>query len=309
MPSARPSRRHDLLAQAIPRLRKSRELDDPARERARVERWHATLPSASERPLPSALVPWFGRRFSVVTEELDGYAVHTITPRHTTIAGTLLYVHGGGFMSTIDPMHVRFVCRLARHLGVRVVMPDYPLAPEHTWRDSFDSMLSLATRLGGDEGRLLLAGDSAGGGYALAPKAIISNLSKLQSQQTSNATSIVQKAAIAALAGSQQCVAEFRAEFIELRDHMLARLATIPGVTCTKPQGAFYVYPNISAYIGKGGIKSATELATRLLHEGHVVAVPGEAFGTAEHIRLSYPVTKETIDEGVKRLGNFLTSL
>ena len=147
------------------------------------------------------------------------------------------------------------------------------------------------------------------GGYALAPKAIISNLSKLQSQQTSNATSIVQKAAIAALAGSQQCVAEFRAEFIELRDHMLARLATIPGVTCTKPQGAFYVYPNISAYIGKGGIKSATELATRLLHEGHVVAVPGEAFGTAEHIRLSYPVTKETIDEGVKRLGNFLTSL
>ncbi|MDE3200273.1 MAG: pyridoxal phosphate-dependent aminotransferase [Acidobacteriota bacterium] len=147
------------------------------------------------------------------------------------------------------------------------------------------------------------------GGFALAPKSIISNLSKLQSQQTSNATSIVQKAAIAALAGSQQCVADFRKEFIELRDHMLKRLAEIPGVTCTKPVGAFYVYPNVSAYIGKGGIKSATELATRLLHEGHVVSVPGEAFGTAEHIRLSYPVTRETIDEGVKRLGNFLTSL
>ncbi len=147
------------------------------------------------------------------------------------------------------------------------------------------------------------------GGFALAPKSIISNLSKLQSQQTSNATSIVQKAAIAALAGSQECVAKFRAEFIELRDHMLSRLAEIPGVTCTKPVGAFYVYPNVSAYIGKGGIKSATELATRLLHEGHVVTVPGEAFGTAEHIRLSYPVTRETIDEGVKRMGNFLTSL
>lgn len=147
------------------------------------------------------------------------------------------------------------------------------------------------------------------GGYALAPKPIIANLSKLQSQQTSNATSIVQKAAIAALAGSQDCVAEFRAEFIELRDHMLKRLAQIPGVTCTKPEGAFYVYPNISAYIGKGGIKSATELATRLLHEGRVVTVPGEAFGTAQHIRLSYPVTRETIDEGVKRMGEFLTSL
>jgi aspartate aminotransferase len=147
------------------------------------------------------------------------------------------------------------------------------------------------------------------GGYAMAPKPIIANLSKLQSQQTSNATSIVQKAAIAALAGSQECVTEFRAEFIELRDYMLAALAKIPGVTCTKPEGAFYVYPNISAYLGKGGIKTATEMATRLLHEAHVVTVPGEAFGTAEHIRLSYPVTKQNIDEGTRRMGEFLTSL
>ncbi len=146
-------------------------------------------------------------------------------------------------------------------------------------------------------------------GYALASKPVIANLSKLQSQQTSNATSVVQKAAIAALAGSQQCVAEFRAEFIELRDYMLKRLAEIPGVTCTKPEGAFYVYPNIGAYIGKGGIRTATELATRMLHEAHVVAVPGEAFGTGKHVRLSYPVTKENIDEGTRRMKEFLTSL
>ncbi len=126
-------------------------------------------------------------------------------------------------------------------------------------------------------------------GFALAAKPIAANLSKLQSQSTSNATSFVQKAAIAALTGSQECVAEFRAEFIDLRDYMLAALAKIPGVTCTKPEGAFYVYPNISAYLGKGGMKTATELATRLLHEAHVVAVPGEAFGTGEHIRISYP--------------------
>ncbi|MGB6194593.1 MAG: pyridoxal phosphate-dependent aminotransferase [Terracidiphilus sp.] len=146
-------------------------------------------------------------------------------------------------------------------------------------------------------------------GYALAPKQIVANLSKLQSQSTSNATSIVQKAAIAALAGPQDCVAEFRAEFIELRDYMLSKLAEIPGVTCTKPEGAFYVYPNISAFVGKGGIRTATELATRLLHEGHVVTVPGEAFGTGEHIRLSYPVTRESIDEGTRRMGEFLTRL
>src|SRR6266568_14294 len=143
-------------------------------------------------------------------------------------------------------------------------------------------------------------------GYALASKAVVANLSKLQSQSTSNASSIVQKAAVAALSGSQQCVSDFRAEFIDLRDYMLAKLAQIPGVTCTRPEGAFYVYPNLSAFIGKGGIRTATELATRLLHEAHVVAVPGEAFGTGEHVRLSYPVTKQNIDEGTRRMGEFL---
>ena len=146
-------------------------------------------------------------------------------------------------------------------------------------------------------------------GYALASKAVVANLSKLQSQSTSNATSFVQKAAVAALTDSQQCVSDFRAEFIELRDHILARLAEIPGVTCTKPEGAFYVYPNIGAYLGKGGIRTATEMATRLLHETHVVTVPGEAFGTGEHVRMSYPVTKENIDEGTRRMKNFLLAL
>src|ERR1700733_13556062 len=129
-------------------------------------------------------------------------------------------------------------------------------------------------------------------GFALGPKAVIANLSKLQSQSTSNATSFVQKAAIGGL-----------------RDHILMRLREIPGVTCTTPAGAFYVYPNMSAYIGKGGIKSATELATRLLHEAHVVAVPGEAFGTPHHIRLSYPVTRETIDEGTRRMREVLLKI
>ena len=102
---------------------------------------------------------------------------------------------------------------------------------------------------------------------------------------------------------------EFRAEFKLLRDYIINALKTIPEVTCTVPAGAFYVYPNVSAYIGRSGIKSATELATRLLNEGHVVAVPGEAFGTPHHIRLSYPVTRETIDEGVKRMKAFLLGL
>ena len=92
-------------------------------------------------------------------------------------------------------------------------------------------------------------------GFALAAKPVVANLSKLQSQSTSNATSFVQKAAIAALAGSQECVSEFRAEFIDCGTTCWPSWRQIPGVTCTKPEGAFYVYPNISAFLGKGGIK------------------------------------------------------
>ena len=122
-------------------------------------------------------------------------------------------------------------------------------------------------------------------GFALGPKPIIAAMSKLQSQSTSNTASMVQRASIAALHGSQECVAEFRADYVKLRDQILAGFKTIPGLSCTAPQGAFYVYPNVSRFIGKGGVKSASDLAAKLLSEAHVVVVPGEAFGTAEHIR------------------------
>ncbi|HEX3967992.1 MAG TPA: pyridoxal phosphate-dependent aminotransferase [Edaphobacter sp.] len=146
-------------------------------------------------------------------------------------------------------------------------------------------------------------------GFALGPKPIIAAMSKLQSQSTSNTASMVQRASIAALTGSQACVAEFRADYIKLRDQMLAGFKTIPGLTCTVPQGAFYVYPNVSRFLGKGGIKSATELAAKLLSEAHVVVVPGEAFGTSEHIRLSYAVSHDVVDEGVKRMRDYFASL
>jgi aspartate aminotransferase len=146
-------------------------------------------------------------------------------------------------------------------------------------------------------------------GFALGPKPVIAAMSKLQSQSTSNAASMVQKASIAALTGSQECVSEMRTDYIKLRDRVLAGLATIPGVTCTVPQGAFYVYPNVSAFFGKGGVKSASDVAARLLSEAHVVVVPGEAFGTAEHIRLSYAVSGDVIDEGVKRMKEWFAGL
>ena len=146
-------------------------------------------------------------------------------------------------------------------------------------------------------------------GFALGPKQIISAMSKLQSQSTSNTASMVQQASIAALTSSQECVSEMRADYIKLRDRIIAGFKTIPGLTCTVPEGAFYVYPNVSAFIGKGGIKSASDLAAKLLTEAHVVTVPGEAFGTTEHIRLSYAVSGDVIDKGVERLREFLSRL
>ena len=146
-------------------------------------------------------------------------------------------------------------------------------------------------------------------GFALGPKSIISAMSKLQSQSTSNTATFVQKASIAAVSGDQTCVAEMRADYIKLRDRMLAGFAEIPGLTCTVPQGAFYVYPNVSKFFGKGGIKTATDVAAKLLSEAHVVVVPGEPFGTMEHIRLSYAVSADTIDEGLKRMKAFFANL
>jgi aspartate aminotransferase len=143
-------------------------------------------------------------------------------------------------------------------------------------------------------------------GFALGPKPIIAAMSKLQSQSTSSTAAMVQKAAIAALTGSQECVCEMRADYIQLRDAIVAGLRGIPGITCTMPEGAFYAYPNVSGLLKKSGIPTPAELTTRLLHDAGVVVVPGEAFGTQEHIRLSYAVSHKDVEEGLARLRAFV---
>src|SRR6195256_4402096 len=146
-------------------------------------------------------------------------------------------------------------------------------------------------------------------GYALGPAAVIAAMQKLQSQSTSNPTSIVQKAAVAALNGAQQCVEDMRLEYIKLRDPVVKGLRSIPGVECTLPEGAFYAYPNISSFIGRGGITSASDLAGRLLRDAHVATVPGEGFGTREHIRVSYATSVAELDRGLERMRKFFAVL
>lgn len=146
-------------------------------------------------------------------------------------------------------------------------------------------------------------------GYALAPAPITSAFTKLQSQNTSSTAHMIQKAAVTALTGPQECVAEMRAGYIQLRDLILDELAKIPGITCVRPKGAFYVYPNVSAYFGRNGINSAAEISKRLLHEAHVVTVPGEAFGTRDHIRLSYATSAAEINKGLEWMRNWFAQL
>jgi aspartate aminotransferase len=146
-------------------------------------------------------------------------------------------------------------------------------------------------------------------GYALAPAPIVSAMQKLQSQSTSNPTSIVQKAAVTALNGPQECVAEMRAGYIRLRDQIVTGLRGISGVACTQPEGAFYAYPNVSSYFGRGGIQSASDVAGRLLREAGVVTVPGEGFGTREHIRISYATSAAEIEKGLERMRKFFGAL
>jgi len=146
-------------------------------------------------------------------------------------------------------------------------------------------------------------------GFTLGPAAVVGAVQKLQSQSTSNPTSIVQKAAVAALNGSQQCVEEMRQEYIRLRDHIVGGLRAIPGIQCTMPEGAFYAYPNVSAFFGKSGIKCGGDIARGLLHQAHVATVAGEGFGTTEHVRISYATSMENLDKALERMRKYFGSL
>jgi aspartate aminotransferase len=141
-------------------------------------------------------------------------------------------------------------------------------------------------------------------GYTAAPSPIAAAIDSIQSHSTSNPTSIAQKAALAGLNGDQSFITEMVKAFTERRAYMYDRLTSIAGITCVKPLGAFYMLPNISSFA-----LNSTDFCSRLLDEQKVAAVPGIAFGTDAHIRLSYACSMETIQKGLDRLEAFCKSL
>ena len=150
-------------------------------------------------------------------------------------------------------------------------------------------------------------------GYAAGPEEIIGAISKIQSQNTSNPTSISQKASVAALAGDQQVVSMMVAEFKKRKDYIVDALNDIPGIFCPMPEGAFYVFPNVSALYGRSyegkKISNSTEFIEYLLDGANVATVPGVAFGSDDHIRLSYATSLKNIEEGVRRIKDAVAKL
>lgn len=150
-------------------------------------------------------------------------------------------------------------------------------------------------------------------GYAAASEDIVAAINKIQSQNTSNPTSIAQKAAVEALCGDQKVVEKMVSEFRKRKDYIVYALEQIPGVKCFSPEGAFYVFPNVSKVYGHSykdkKITNSTELIDYLLDEANVAAVPGVAFGSDDHIRLSYATSMKNIEEGIKRIKSAVSKL
>jgi len=151
-------------------------------------------------------------------------------------------------------------------------------------------------------------------GYALGPKPLIAAMNTLQGQSTSNPTSIAQAAAQVALEGPQECVEEMRKKFDERRQKIVSLLRAIPNVACFDPHGAFYAFPDVSAYVGRrtpagAAVDDDVALCDYLLDVGRVAVVPGSGFGAPGFVRLSYATSMDHIVRGVERMAEALARL
>ena len=150
-------------------------------------------------------------------------------------------------------------------------------------------------------------------GYIGAPVWIAKACTKLQGQMTSGATSIAQRAAIEALNGDQTCITEMKSAFIRRRDYVLKRMEKIEGIKCTVPDGAFYVFPDMSSFYGKSNgsrkIETSMDLCLYLLETGRIATVPGEAFGSPNNVRISYATSDENLVKAMDRLEEALGGL
>jgi aspartate aminotransferase len=252
-----------------------------------------------------------GKCVFVDTDEQSGFAVTAamIEP-HLTARTRMVIVNSPNNPSgaIVDRGEFEKIFRLTSARGI------YLLTDECYCQFLYDSEPFSIASLPGAKETVLVAGSLSKTyamtgwriGFGLVPAPVVTAMTKLQSHSTSNPTSIAQKGAVEALVGPQESVTVMLAEYRKRRDFVVQRLRAIPGVTCAEPRGAFYVYPNLGVVLGKNGIGDMTQLAERLLAEAHVAVVPGEAFGTGRHVRVSYAASMKDLERGLDRLHQFI---
>jgi aspartate aminotransferase len=264
-----------------------------------------------------------GQPVLVPTEEADGYALRAeaveraITPRTRLL---ILNSPNNPSGAVVPPGEVRRILELLSARGISL------LSDECYSHFVYEGAPFSAGALPGARENAIVAGSLSKTfamtgwriGFALARPELIRAMMKLQSHSTSNPNSIAQKAAVEALTGPQDVVGMMRREYQRRRDLVVEGLNRIPGIRCPMPQGAFYVFPNVAAFLDAGAKQgqpsgarpaSSAELAGRLLREGRVVTVPGEGFGAAGHLRLSYATSMRELKRGIERIAEFLGRL
>jgi len=245
----------------------------------------------------------------VRTHAEDGFALtadlflSAVTPRTRAI---VLNSPGNPTGALLSEAEAQTLAREAGRLGLWVVID---LCYE---RLIYDGVAHNLPRIFGEamRDRLVLAGSTSKSyamtgwrcGWLAGPKAVASGANALQSHETSNVNSITQRAAVAALTGSQTCVDDMLTEYKQRRDQVLTWLAAEPRIRCAVPQGAFYVFPDISDFLDPARVRTSMDFADGLLRDEHVVTTAGEAFDAPGFIRLSYATSLDRLHEGLTRL-------
>jgi aspartate aminotransferase len=252
----------------------------------------------------------------VSTRSDDGFTVHAerivaaITPKTKAI---ILNSPGNPTGALIDEAAVAAIAETAAARGIWIIVDlCYGQLVYDPGPHNLPKVLFARHRA-----RTVLAGSASKGyamtgwrcGWSVAPAELTAAFNVIQGQSTSNITSITQKAALAALSGPQDAVFEMLDEYRIRRDAIHAWLTAHPAIRCVKPQGAFYLLPDVSGLLSPDGIRTSAELAQALLEREHVVVVPGEAFGAPGYVRLSYATSMDRLREGATRMLRFVESL
>jgi aspartate aminotransferase len=252
----------------------------------------------------------------VPTRSEDGFSVHAdaiiaaITPKTRAI---IINSPANPTGALADDATVAAIADAAAKNGIWIIVDlcyeqlIYEAAPHNLPKVLFDRHRDRTVLAGSASKSYAMTGWRCG--WTIAPKALTATFNVIQGQSTSNITSITQKAALAALTGSQEPVRLMLDEYRKRRDSIHAWLTAHPGIRCVKPRGAFYLFPDVTGLLSPGGVRTSSDFAEALIEKAHVVVTPGEAFDAPGYLRISYATSMDQLREGADRILRFAESL